>query len=187
MKRILRRIVNLDLLGRLLSETVEQVTDDEEGTIEELHAAAYCTCQACGRPLEKIEDMRGTCVECGQACCSQCVGHCAICRSPLCSHCREGFPERGLSVCGHCREGLEKRLARQDRFQEDEIAFKRQMEVYNAQMKLIQLGLHDKGSLSELIARVAQFRLTRKLHRIEKQLSEGKNHGHKLLPWRTED
>jgi len=78
MRKIHRRMFNTDLNGNVISAKAEQLTDDEAGTIEELHIAAASRCEACGRPLEKMNEIRGSCIICGRSCCSICEGFCAV-------------------------------------------------------------------------------------------------------------
>ena len=181
MRNIFRRKMNVDLQGRLWAETQQRLSDDENGAIEELEVEAVHSCEACGRPIPRIEDIRGVCVSCGRACCSTCESRCEVCRATLCPHCRAGFPGKAASVCATCRGGLEARQAREDWLLEDKLAFERLMAVYGAQMRLIQLGMHDQDSMAGAIARIFQMRLSRKLSQIEQQLSGEHHHVLKRL------
>ena len=137
---IIRTTINADFDGNILSANQEQLKDDEAGTIEETYLTALSRCQACGKPLEKVNEIRGRCINCGRFCCYICVGFCSICnRGPICGSCRDGFPEKGLSVCSNCLPALKKRLVHQDQLLEKKAAFERTIAVYNAQIKLVQL------------------------------------------------
>ena len=177
MRKIIRKILHTDLLGEVLSSRTEQLTDDEAGTIEESHVTAVSRCEACRRPLEKIGDSRGACVLCGRTGCSTCLGRCAVCQRLICGQCGTGFAEKNLSVCPDCLPLLRNRQAYQDRLQEDKIAFERQMALLNTKLKLIQLWQQEGGSITELVSRIAEIRVTRKIARLEQQVKGRKNHG----------
>jgi len=181
MRTIFRRKINIDLQGRPLGGSEERLSDDENGAIEQLEMEAVYPCEACGRPIPKIEDIRGVCVSCGRATCSTCEDRCDVCRATLCPHCREGFPGRAASTCPTCRQGLEACQAREDQLLEDKLAFERLMAVYGAQMRLIQVGMHDQDSMGGAIARLLQMRISRKLSQIEQQLSGEHRHVPKRL------
>ena len=180
MRTISRRKINIDLQGRPLGGSEERLSDDENGNIEELEMEAVYSCEACGRPIPKIGEVRGVCVSCGRAACSTCEDRCDVCRATLCPHCREGLPEKGLSVCDTCRGALEVRQVREDQFLEDKLAFERLMAVYGAQTRLIQGGMHDQDSMAGSIARLLQMRISRKLSKIEQKIS-GEHHATKRL------
>jgi hypothetical protein len=182
MRRILRRILNVDHLGRLLSSRTEEVTDDEQGTIQEVSTNDLYVCQACRRPLEKLEEIRGVCVVCRRQCCVTCAGACGVCGKTMCSDCMGGFAEKPMSVCDDCLAALEQRLAHHDRTQEEKAAFERLMAVYGAEMKLVEQLTRDKGSILEFIGQIAQLRLARKLSHLERRIAQGDRHGHRLLP-----
>lgn len=182
MKRVLRRILKIGFGGRVHSAHVEQLIDREDGTIEELHASSVVECQACSRPLEKLGDIRSVCVACGRPTCLTCESFCAVCHRSLCGNCRIGFPEKALSVCDECLEGVENRLAQQDKLLQDKLTFERLMALGAAEMKLIQLCMYDRGSISELIAAFSELRLARKLARLERKLTEELDNDHRRLP-----
>jgi len=180
--RIRRRIVNADLEGRVLSERVEEVADDGQGNVEESQATAFHNCPACSRPVEKVQDVRGRCVRCGQQTCATCEGFCAICHRPLCRNCRLGFAEKGLSVCDVCLRLLSERLAQQDRLVEEKTAFERLMVVSGAMLKVLPPPPYENGSIMGVVAQIVQLRLAGKLSRVAKQLTEGPDRGPRLLP-----
>lgn len=183
MSKIFRKKVNTDFSGNILSASMEQLTDNENGTIEEAYLTAVSRCEACGRPLEKMNEIRGRCIICGRFCCSLCVGFCSICnRGPICGSCRKGFAEKGLSVCSNCLPALKERLAHQDRLLQEKTTFEQVIAVCNAQLKLIQLLQHNKGKISKTLTRIAQLRVARKIARLEQQLKRENGHGRKLLP-----
>jgi len=180
--RIRRRKYSVDFLGRVLSEHVEELTEDRLGNIEEVHAAAVYPCEACGRPVEKVVDVRGRCVECGRLCCVTCAGACSVCHRPLCGDCRFGFAEKGVSVCAECLVRLERRLARQDRLLKEKVAFDRAMAAYGQLMRLLPPGAVERGSISEVLAHIAQARLARRLSRTAGRIEKEEDDGCRLLP-----
>jgi hypothetical protein len=180
--RIRRRIINTDLEGRVLSERTEEVADDGRGNVEETQITGFHNCPSCGRPIEKVQDVRGQCVQCGQQCCATCEGFCAICHRPLCRNCRLGFAEKGLSVCDVCLRLLDERLAQQDRLVEDKVAFERLMNIYGALTKVLPPPPCENGSIMGAVAQIVQWRVAGKLSRMAKQLTEGSDHGRRLLP-----
>lgn len=183
MRKIVRKILNTDFSGNVLSARAEQLTDDEAGTIEETCVTAVSRCEACGRPLEKTNEIRGVCISCGASCCSGCEGFCAICgRGPFCGHCKTGFAAKGLSVCLNCLPALRERLAHQDQFFEEKAAFERTIALCTAQLRLIHLLQYNRGRVSRTLVRVAQLRIARKLARLERQLKQENNHGKRFLP-----
>ena len=126
MRRIRRKTLVTDFLGNVISARATEIEDHEDGTIDETCLTAHSRCHACGRPLEKMGEIRGACISCGRSCCSLCVGSCAVCGSgPICGHCRTGFPERGLSVCWNCLPALKQRLVYQDQLAQNKMAFEK--------------------------------------------------------------
>lgn len=182
MIRIVRRFLKIDWHGRVRSAHVEQLVDHQDGNVEEVHAVSVGECQACRRPLEKLDDTRGVCITCGRSTCVACEHFCAVCHRPVCGHCRRGFPENAFSVCGDCLTDLEARLARQDKLLQDKLTFERLMALGAAEMKLIQLCMYDRSSISELIAAFSELRLARKLARLERKLTEELDNDHRLPP-----
>ncbi len=183
MSKISRRKINTDFFGNIFSASIEQLTDNENGTIEETYLTAVNRCDACGRPLEKMNEIRGQCIICERFCCSWCVGFCSICnRGPICGSCRKGLAEKGLSVCTNCLPTLKERLAYHDRLLEEKANFERTLAVYNAQIRLAQVLQQNKGEISNTLARIAQLRVARKIARLEKQLKGKNSRGRKLLP-----
>ena len=183
MSKIFRRKINADFFGNIFFASMEQLKDNENGTIEETYLTAISRCEACNRPLEKTSEIRGRCIICGRFCCSLCVGFCSICnRGPICGSCRKGFAEKGLSVCSSCLPALKERLAHQDRLLEEKANFERTLAVYNAQIKLAQVLQQNKGKISNTLARIAQLRVARKIARLEQQLQGENGRGRKLLP-----
>lgn len=181
--RIRRRIVNVDSRGRVLSERVEQVCEDDQGNVEESHASAVWACPACGRPIEKAQDIRGVCTECRRQCCVTCLEHCAVCHCPMCGDCRVGFADKTLSVCPRCLNDLAERLGRQDRLLADKAAFERLMGVYGALMKVSQAGPYEsRGSISEIIGEIVRLGLMQKLSRMAKRLDREHGNDQRLLP-----
>ena len=181
MRTIFRRKINIDLQGKLWGDTQQRLSDDENGNIEELEMEAVWSCEACGHPISRIEDIRGVCGTCLRQTCSTCEDRCDVCRSTLCPHCRQGFPEKGLSVCDNCRGALDACQVRENQLLEDKLAFERLMAVYGAQTRLIQAGMYDQDSMSGAIGRLLQMRLSRKLSQIEQQISGEQDHVHKRL------
>lgn len=169
MRTISKRKINVDLQGRLWSDTQQRLSDDENGNVEELEMQAVAFCQACERPIARVEDIRGVCVSCGRTTCSTCEDRCDVCRAALCPHCRQGFPGGG-SVCDSCRRTSEARQVRKDQLLEDQLAFDRLMAVYGAQARLIHAGMHDQDSMTGSIARLLQMRISRKLSQIEQKI-----------------
>jgi hypothetical protein len=182
MKKILRKILNIDLSGELLSARIENLQDNEDGTIEETNVAAIGRCQACDRPIENINDIRGTCFYCGRSCCATCHGSCAICGRTICQSCRSGFSEKNLSVCLDCGDSLEKRLAYQDKLQQEKNDFERTLQICNTQMKFIELLRQNAGKTPTLLARIAEIQIAHKLTKLERKTEEEKNNGRRLLP-----
>jgi len=76
--KILRRIFNTDFNGNVISSKLEELNDNENGDVEELHLTSVSRCEACGRPLEKMNEIRGSCIICGRSCCSICEGFCSV-------------------------------------------------------------------------------------------------------------
>lgn len=181
MSKIFRRKINADSFGNIFSASMEQLTDDENGTIEETYLTAVSRCEACGRPIEKTSEIR-VCISCGASCCT-CGEFCTICgRGPFCGHCKTGFPEKGLRVCPNCLPSLQERLAHQDQLLEEKANFERTLAVYHAQIKLAQVLQQNKGKISNTLARIAQLRVARKIARLEQQVERENNRGRKLLP-----
>jgi hypothetical protein len=179
--KILKRIFNTDFNGNVISSRLEELNDNENGDVEELHLTSVSRCEACGRPLEKMNEIRGSCIICGRSCCSICEGFCAVCRrGPICGHCRTGFPEKGLSVCSNCLPTLQRRQAYQDRLLEEKVGFEQRIALCNAKLKFIQLLQHNKGRVSRALTRVAQIHIARKIARLERQLRQEDNRGRRL-------
>jgi len=182
MKKILRKILNLDFSGELLSARFEHLQDNEDGTVEETNVTAIDRCQACNRPIENISDMRGTCFYCGRSCCATCHGSCEICGRTICSSCRLGFSEKNLSVCLDCRDSLERRLSYQDKLLQEKTDLERTLQICNIQMKFVELLQQNTSKTSTLLARLAEIHVAHKLAKLERKIKEEKNNGKRLLP-----
>jgi len=183
MQKILRKIVDSDFAGNVLTAKTEVLTDNEAGTVEESSVTALSRCQACDRPVEKIEQMRGTCIRCGLSCCSICGGFCAVCGAgPFCGRCKTGWAGTGLSVCSDCQSALNERQAHQDKLIERKMAFEQMVAICNAQLKLIQLVQQNRGAVSKTLGRIGQLRVARKIAHLERQLKKENGHGRRLLP-----
>lgn len=183
MQKILRKTLDVDFAGNILSAKTEELTDNEVGAVEETCVTAINRCQACNRPVEKIEQMRGTCIICGLSCCSICGGYCAVCHAgPFCGRCKTGWAGTGLSVCSDCQSALEERQAHQDELVQRKMAFEQMVAVCNAQLKLIQLVQQNRGDVSRTLGRIGQLRVARKIARLERQLKQENGYGKRLLP-----
>jgi len=183
MQKIRRKMLDVDFAGNILSAKAEELTDDEAGTIEETTVTARRRCQACHRPIEKIEQMRGTCITCGLACCSLCSGYCAVCGAgPFCGRCKKGWAGTGLSVCSDCQSALKERQAQQDALVQRKVAFEQMVAVCNAQLRLLQLIHQNKGDVSRTLGRIGQLRVARKIARLERQLKQENGHDKHVLP-----
>jgi hypothetical protein len=182
MKKIIRRTLLTDLLGEVLSRRTEELVDDEQGTVSETTATALARCEACDRPCDGPAEHRGVCTLCRRRCCIHCVGRCAICSYTMCQDCRSGFAEGKLSVCPTCLADLENRLAIQDRNAAEKVAFERVLTVLTSQMKLAEVLRQDGGGVAKLVAQMVQARVLHKLIGLEKDVTEERGHGRRLLP-----
>jgi hypothetical protein len=181
-KKILRKILNLDLSGDLLSARLEHLQDNEDGTVEETNVTAIGRCQVCNRPIENISDIRGICFYCGRSCCVTCYGACAICKRTICENCRVGFFQSNLSVCLDCRDSLKRRLAYQDKLLQEKTDFERTLQTCNIQIKFIELLQQNTGNTSTFLAQLAEIHVAHKLAKLERRIKEEKNNGKRLLP-----
>jgi len=177
--KIRRQSVTVDFFGRIFSHRIEELKEEEAGVIDERYVNAVCACQSCGRPVEKVQDIRGACVECGRLCCDKCEGRCSLCQRPVCGSCRQGFAARGLSVCSECVGRLEVRLAREDRLAEEATSFDRRMTVYGALAKLIQ---PDKPLVKGALGSLLHLVLVRKLAGMARELREARDDDRRRLP-----
>lgn len=183
MRRIRRKTLMADFFGNVISAKAEELVDHEDGTIEETSLTTHSRCEACGRPLEKMSETRGSCILCGRACCALCAGSCAVCGSgPFCGRCRTGFAERGLSVCSYCLPALKQRLAYQDQLIEEKIAFEKNIALCTAQLRFAQILQHHKGRFMRTLARFAEFKVSRKIASLERELNKENGHGRLRLP-----
>lgn len=129
MRRILRRYVVRDRLGRPISVRSERLTDDGE----HVHLSAEQQarpCGGCGRYLTEVSMLRGVCDCCGiRECCDHCIRHCQVCQRQLCGRCRQGFAgPPPVTVCASCREQLRQRRQFDDHRAAMQAAFDRHME-----------------------------------------------------------
>ena len=180
--RIRRRIVNADSLGRILAERIEDLADDGQGNVAEQQSTTFYICEACNRPVDKVQDLRSRCVRCGRQCCATCESSCAVCRRPFCGECRTGFAKGGLSVCDACLADLEQRLSYEDRLAEEKVEFERRMTIYGALLRVFPPGAPNSGALSDLAGQIMQIHLVRKLSSLERRLTERDDRGGRLLP-----
>lgn len=180
--KILRKIIQTDLQGRLLSEHAEELYEDDDGNVLEMHTTASLACPACDRILEKPQDIR-RCIECGRNCCSSCSTVCSIChRGPICGSCVLGFAEQRISVCLYCLQDLQERLSRQDRLLDEKIKFERLLTTYSAISKLTQSANHERGTLSEIILDIANIHLAGKLSSLTKRIEREDTDDRRYLP-----
>jgi len=182
--KIHRRILNVDALGRILAERVEDLADDGQGNVAEEQSTTFYVCEACNRPVDKVQDLRSRCVRCGRQCCATCESSCVICRRPYCGACRTGFAKGGLSVCEACLADLQQRLEHEDQLAEEKAAFERKMAIYGALLKVFPPGTSSSGPLSDLAGQVMQIIVARKLSSLERRLTERNDRGRRLLPGR---
>ena len=169
--RIRRRIVRTDLLGRPLSEQVEELTEDHLGNVEETRASVAWVCETCRRPVENPQDIRGKCCQCGRGQCALCEGRCVVCSASVCIDCRAGFVEKALTVCRTCLQRLEERLARHDRLLAEKTSFERKMATYEMLLRLAQGGYQERGSFGEFANQLVRMSLMGKLSKLARQLS----------------
>jgi hypothetical protein len=182
-QKILRKTLHVDSAGNILSAKTEELTDDEAGTVNETCVTAVSRCQACNRPVEKIEQMRGICISCGLSCCSLCGGACAVCGAgPFCGRCKTGWAGTGLSVCSDCQAALKERQAQHDELVQRKLTFEQMVAVCNTQLKLAQVLQQNRGDVSRTLGRIGQLRVARKIARLERQLKRENGYGKRLLP-----
>ena len=187
MKRINRKKIYTDFSGNPLYASEEVLKDHETGFIEETYHTAIGRCEACDRPVEKINDICGRCIQCKMLTCSFCAGtdsgFCSICKKgPICASCRQGFPAKGLHVCDDCMPVLQERLDLQDQLLIEKIAFERAATLCNLKIKLTQLLQQSQGNKSSVLAKIAQLSTAKKIARLERQMKRRDKHGQKLLP-----
>ena len=73
MKRILKAFLKVKSTGERLHEGLEELVDDESGTITYLKKETLPTCESCGQPVEQSR-IRTNCPVCGGRCCDFCHG-----------------------------------------------------------------------------------------------------------------
>ena len=169
MRRIIKRLLKRDSQGNLHLHSVQELIDDEAGTIAETTATTFKTCGSCARPVENLAELRG-CDRCGALCCDRCAVACAVCSRHLCPACRRGFAEKHLTVCAECLSLLNERQERQDRLLEEKAAFERLLTVYQEQARIMQYGMFHTYPSGDLLVQLAEVGLVTRLKRLERMI-----------------
>lgn len=71
MKKILKTFLKINDTGSKLYEGVEELIDDENGTITNAKTETLATCRSCGRTIEQNQ-ARSNCPVCKGRCCDFC-------------------------------------------------------------------------------------------------------------------
>jgi len=171
MRRIVKRLFKQDNTGKVHMESVQELVDDERGTVSEMTATTFAVCQTCSRPVEKLGELRG-CDRCGASCCDRCATACAICSRHLCPQCRRGFGEKQLTACPECLSILNERLELQDRLLQEKTAFERLVAVYREQVRIVQSGMFHNYPCGDLLEHLAELRLMQKLSKLERAITD---------------
>jgi len=166
MRRIIKRLLKQDARGNTYVENVQELIDDEHGTISETDVSTYGVCEACSRPVENHNDVRA-CDRCGRICCDRCAVPCAVCARGLCARCRRGFGEKQLTVCPECLTVLNERLEYQDQLLREKAAFERRIAVQREILRLLQCGMFHAYQPPGLLQDLAELVMIRKLKRLE--------------------
>ena len=67
MKKILKAFLKVNMAGDKLYEQIEELVDDESGTIVDLKREVLSTCRSCGQSVEPNQ-ARSNCPLCGECC-----------------------------------------------------------------------------------------------------------------------
>ncbi len=181
MRRIFRTLYQIDWRGGVRAVKREQLTDYEDGTVEEVQAIGVANCEACQRPVEKLADYRGVCPRCERETCVECQATCAACRRRFCAYCMVGFADKVVSVCERCLIGLEQRVARQDRQIDAKLTHDRLIALFNAELKFLELSTREGGAMADLISWIMRVRLAQRLSRLEHTLDHEDRHDPRRL------
>jgi hypothetical protein len=171
MRRIVKRLFKRDTTGKVHVESIQELVDNEHGTISETTLTTLTTCATCSRPVEKLTEIRG-CDRCGASCCDRCAIPCAVCSRHLCPQCRRGFGEKQLAACPECLSVLNERLERYDRLLEEKAAFERLLAVYREQVRIVQHGMFHNYPCGDLLEQLAELHLMKKLKSLERAITD---------------
>lgn len=170
MRRIIKRLFKRDSLGNVHLENVQELVDDEQGTISETTATTFAVCDTCSRPVENIGELR-SCDRCGTSGCDRCAMPCAVCARHLCSQCRRGFPEQQLTVCPECQSVLNDRLEQHDSLVRQKADFERLLAVYREQVRIVQHGMFHAYPHGDLLEQLVELGLMKKLIKLERMIA----------------
>ncbi|MBM4032141.1 MAG: hypothetical protein FJ291_10190 [Planctomycetes bacterium] len=168
MRRIIKRVLRRDSHGVVHFLSLQELRDDEQGTIDELVEETLSRCQSCAHPLERLADVRA-CDRCRVPCCDLCSTPCAACSRRLCAECRRGSTDPRLTLCPECLADLAERLEQQREDARQTAEFDRLLTVYREQARLIGSGLFSNYPLGGLIEQIAGLSLARKLGALERR------------------
>jgi len=171
MNRILKRLFVTDSLGKVHHQSIEELADDQDGTITETTAEIHTACETCSHPVEKTEHLT-VCQVWGRRCCHRCLdaarSFCAVCGKTLCPACRRGFAPLKAICCTECLPALAERQDYEDRLVEDKIIFERRLAACREQVRLAEYGFFHVNPGGGLLEDLGEILLNRKLKRIEK-------------------
>jgi hypothetical protein len=185
MRRIYKRFLVRDPLGRALSMQSERLTDDGEGSVQLTSERDAGWCSGCQRPVTELSELRGVCDWCHhRGCCVHCLSQCQVCSRRLCGQCRRGFAgPPALTVCAVCQHRLIERQVMQDQ----QTAFKQELarhRLFN-QDQALRLNFERTNLMAELqAARLGlnrQSMLSRLAHGVRWTLAKVVQHGGRTL------
>jgi len=171
MRKIIKRLIKRDFLGKVHLRTVQELIDDEHGNIAELTENTYSRCNSCSKVVENIGELFD-CDRCGISCCEHCTASCTVCSKRICATCRHGFGENKLTVCPECFSILKDRQEYLDKIDSQKLNFNRHLEVYREQVHIAQNGLFSRSLCGDLLRQLADLKLIRKLCDLEKLIDK---------------
>ena len=161
MRRVVRRSLTRDPMGREIASESERLTDDGQGVVNVTTERIARRCSGCQRPIVDLSELRGNCDWCGvRGCCTQCLSHCEICSRRLCGRCRRGFAGTATrTVCPNCQQRLMERQVLEDRLQAERLQFERALEQRREQHQLQTDLLAQQRFAFEAQMQMARLRL----------------------------
>lgn len=144
MRRVYRRSITTDPVGRPLHAESERIADDGNGRLHALVRRTPTACQGCQRPIADVSELRGRCDHCRQRhLCARCETDCTVCGRRLCGECRRGFVgATSTGVCPICLARLQRRQAYDDQLRLEQVAFDRRLSEARELARIGALRLH---------------------------------------------
>lgn len=174
MKRIIRKEVEIDQVGRVHATHEMELTDDGKEQVTESHKKILANCPNCGAPLQGPQDRRGNCSVCGVGTCSLCEAKC-ICGNPLCKEHRSAVGElsKAQKCCPKCAAEQKEALRKKEELENRKYILETKIRILRDELSVLLSGRVNSSEDGDDLMLVMQAdRLKRQLAELGLELSK---------------